>query len=173
VAAVTSPLDLASDRLGGIVLAASDDFFAPKERLISAADPVWREGEYTDRGKWMDGWESRRRRDLIHGDPGFDLAHDWAVVQLASHGIIRAVDVETTHFRGNHPESCSIETCVMPGATSMYDLHRATWQPALDRRALRGDAHNTFDLAGVEATHVRLNIFPDGGVARLHVFSRI
>ena len=66
-------IDLASERLGGAVVAANDEFFAPKEHLIRPTAPVWREGEYTDRGKWMDGWETRRRRGL---------GHDWCLVKL-------------------------------------------------------------------------------------------
>ena len=93
-------LDLASERVGGQVIAANDDFFAPKENLIRAAKPVWIEDRYTDRGKWMDGWESRRRRT-----PG----HDWCVLKLGLAGIISKLIVDTSYFRGNYPESCSID----------------------------------------------------------------
>ena len=58
----TELVDLASERLGGAVLYANDDFFAPKENLLKPSAPVFIEGKYTDLGKWMDGWESRRRR---------------------------------------------------------------------------------------------------------------
>ena len=170
---VSQLIDLASETLGAVALFASDEFFAPKERLIHAAAPVWREGEYTDRGKWMDGWETRRRRDVLPGEPGFELAHDDCVVKLGSPGVIRAIDVETTHFKGNFPESCSLDVCVMPGATTHYDLSRAVWQPFVARTALRGDAHNWLQVAPVHATHVRLNIFPDGGVARLRVYGDV
>jgi allantoicase len=70
----TELIDLAAERVGGAVLYANDDFFAPKENLLKSSAPVFREGEYTDRGKWMDGWESRRRRT-----PGFD----WCVIVWA------------------------------------------------------------------------------------------
>ena len=166
-------LDLASERLGGAAVAASDEFFAPKERLVAAQAPIWREGEYTDRGKWMDGWETRRRRDVLPGETGFDLAHDWCIVRLGARGIIRGFDVETAHFKGNFPDACSIETCIMPGARTHYDLDRAVWHSTLERAALRGDSHNLFDVAGIDATHIRLNIFPDGGVARLRVYGDI
>jgi allantoicase len=170
---VSDFIDLASERLGGAVIAASDEFFAPKGGLVLAVAPVWREGEYTDRGKWMDGWETRRRRDVLPGDASFDLAHDWCIVALGVRGIIHSVDVETTHFKGNYPESCAIEACVAPGATTLDDLHRAKWQPVLERSALHGDSHNVHDVVGVEATHVRLRIFPDGGVARLRVYGDV
>jgi allantoicase len=165
--------DLASERLGAVVLFASDEFFAPKERLIHAAPPVWHEGEYTDRGKWMDGWETRRRRDVLPGDPGFEVAHDACVVKLGAPGLIRAIDVETTHFTGNFPESGSVDVCVMTGATTHYDLERATWQTAVERTPLRGDSHNVLAVPAVQATHVRLNIFPDGGVARMRVYGDV
>jgi allantoicase len=96
----TNLVDLASERLGGAVLHANDDFFAPKENLLKASAPVWREGVYTERGKWMDGWETRRRRE-----PGYD----WAVVQRALPGNIHGFVVDTAFFTGNYPESCSIE----------------------------------------------------------------
>jgi len=170
---VNDLIDLASEQLGGAVLTASDEFFAPKDRLILRAPPAWREGEYTDRGKWMDGWETRRRRDLLPGDPGFDFAHDWCIVRLGARGIIRSVDVETTHFKGNYPESCALEACVIPGAATLSDLERATWQVALGRSVLRGDSQNVHEVAGIEATHLRLKIFPDGGVARLRAYGDV
>ncbi len=149
--------DLAAERLGGAVLAANDDFFAPKEALLHAAAPVWREGEYTDRGKWMDGWETRRRRT-----PG----HDWAIVQLGAPGIVRGVVIDTAFFTGNFPESASIEGCA-DGAAGPD----AEWIPLLRQSALTGNARNEFAITASErrVTHVRLNIFPDGGVARLRV----
>jgi allantoicase len=165
-------IDLASERLGGAAVTANDEFFAPKDRLVVAHPPIWREGEYTDRGKWMDGWETRRRRDVLPGEPTFNQAHDWCIVRLGARGIIRGVDVETTHFKGNFPESCAIETCVMPG-TRLDELVRAVWHGALERSVLRGDSHNLFEIAGAEATHVRLRIFPDGGVARLRVYGDV
>jgi allantoicase len=173
VAGVKDLIDLASERLGGSVMAANDEFFAPKERLILAADPVWREHEYTDRGKWMDGWETRRRRDVLPGEPAYDIAHDWCLLKLAARGAVRRIDVETTFFKGNFPQSCSVEVCDRPQATTMYDLHRANWQPVVERTGLRGDARNEFDIVRTPATHVRLNIFPDGGVARLRVFGEV
>src|SRR5579863_2302210 len=106
-------LDLASENAGASVLAASDDFFAPKENLIKPADPVFIAGKYTDRGKWMDGWESRRKRV-----PG----HDWAIMQLGVPGIIRGVVVDTRFFTGNYPEQASLEGCVASANTPVSDL---------------------------------------------------
>ena len=100
--------DLAAERFGGEVVAANDDFFAPKESLVKPGAPEWREGEYTDRGKWMDGWETRRRRT-----PG----HDWAIVKLGIPGIIRGVVIDTSFFTGNYPEHASIDACTIDGTT--------------------------------------------------------
>jgi allantoicase len=151
-------IDFASELVGGVVLAANDEFFAPSSNLIKAAPPEWREGVYTDRGKWMDGWESRRRRS-----PGYD----WCVVRLGIPGEVRRVVVDTSHFRGNYPEACSLEAC---GVGLDDALPGARWEELLPRSELKGDAVNEFDLAGGRrVTHLRFNIFPDGGVARLRV----
>jgi allantoicase len=148
--------DLASERLGGVVLFANDEFFAEKENLIRAAKPVWKEHEYTDRGKWMDGWESRRKRG-----PG----HDFAIVRLGVPGVIRGVVVDTSFFRGNYPESCSIE------GSSSAD---GPWEEILTRSPLKGDSENEFKVSSPLAwSHLRLNIFPDGGVARLRVHGEV
>ena len=95
-------VDLASERLGAAVVAANDEFFASKENLIKPAPAIWIEGKYTERGKWMDGWETRRRRE-----PG----HDWCIVRLGVPGVIRGVDVDTAYFKGNYPEACAIDVC--------------------------------------------------------------
>ena len=172
-ASVKDLIDLASERLGGIAIEANDEFFASKDRLTHFDPPVWREGEYTDRGKWMDGWETRRRRDVLPGEPGFNVAHDWCVVRLGTRGVIRGVDVETTHFKGNYPESCAVDACVLPGVPTSEEIEQTMWHGAVERSQLIGDSHNIFQVAGVPATHVRLRIFPDGGVARLRVYGDV
>jgi len=153
--AFTGLIDLAAAALGGRALGASDDFFAAAENLIQAGRGVFIDGRYTDRGKWMDGWETRRRRD--------EGTHDWCVVQLGARGIVRGVDVETTHFKGNYPESCALDAG-----------DESDWTEILPRTSLKGDAHNLFPIdSAVPATHVRLRIFPDGGVARLRVYGNV
>ena len=157
--------DLASERLGGAVLYANDDFFAEKENLIRQARPVWKEHEYTDRGKWMDGWESRRRRT-----PG----HDYAILRLGAPGVIRGVVVDTAFFRGNYPESCSIEGTHAPHHATIDDLNHARWAEVLPRSPLKGDSENLFAVENPYAfTHLRFSIFPDGGVARLRVHGEV
>jgi allantoicase len=153
-AAFQDLVDLAGERLGAVVVAANDDFFAPKENLIKHGAPVWIEGKYTDRGKWMDGWETRRLREP-RAEP-----YDWCVIRLGAAGIVRGVDVETTHFKGNYPESCAVDAG-----------DGKQWREILKQTPLKGDAHNPFAIdAAPHATHVRLRIFPDGGVARLRAY---
>lgn len=161
----TGLVDLASERMGGAVVAANDEFFAPRDRLVIGAPAVWREGEYTERGKWMDGWETRRRREV-----DFD-SHDWCVIRLGAAGIVRGVDVDTSFFKGNYPASCAIDACTVAGLPTPDELAVAPWQPLLARTPLQGDAHNLLEVAPAPpATHLRLRIFPDGGVARLRVY---
>ena len=149
----TELVDLASERLGGAVLEANDEFFAPKENLLKPAKPIFIEGKYTDRGKWMDGWETRRRRT-----PGYD----WCILKLGLAGIPRGVVVDTAHFKGNYPQSCSLEAC--------DDLAAAQWTEILPESPLKGDCENLFSLdVRRRATHLRFKIYPDGGVARLRV----
>ncbi len=167
-AAFVGLIDLASERLGGAVVAANDEFFAAKENLIKAAAPVWREGEYTERGKWMDGWETRRRRDLG------PQAHDWCIVRLGGRGIVRGVDVQTSFFTGNYPESCAIDACDLPGGATVEQLLQAPWRELLARSPLAGDAHHLLAVdPAPAATHLRLRIYPDGGVARLRVHGEV
>ena len=164
----TDLVDLAAERLGGAVLLANDEFFAPKEALLRAAPAEWREGEYTDRGKWMDGWETRRRRT-----PG----HDWCLVRLGLPGVVRGVVVDTSYFRGNYPEECLVEGAEVAGVPEPAQLAEdaaVTWMTLVPRSPLKGDARNEFAVqAGRRVTHLRLTIFPDGGVARLRIHGHV
>jgi allantoicase len=157
-------VDLACDRLGGHALYANDEFFAVKENLLRAHDPVWRDHDYTDRGKWMDGWETRRRRQ-----PG----HDFCLVRLGLPGIVRVVVVDTTYFRGNYPEHCAVFGCELPAGLDP-DASDPNWFELVPRAPLAGHAKNTFPVRDSRrVTHVRLEIFPDGGVARLRVLGEV
>ncbi|HZT18598.1 MAG TPA: allantoicase, partial [Dongiaceae bacterium] len=127
-------VDLAQPRLGAAVIHATDDFFAPKERLINPEPAVFIPGKYDENGKWMDGWESRRRRG-----PG----HDHCTVRLGRPGIIKGVDIDTSHFTGNYPPAASLEACrseADPGAD-------APWTEILPAASLRGNAHHFMAVA--------------------------
>ena len=165
--AFTGLADLASARVGGRAIVTSDDFFASKENLVQPSPPVFIRGKYTSRGKWMDGWESRRRRS-----PG----HDWCVVKLGMRGRIRGLNVNTAFFTGNYPAHCSVDGLDTPRAVTGAAAARADapWTAILEKTALRGDSDNFIEIADDRPwTHVRLNIFPDGGVARLRVYGEV
>ncbi len=154
--------DLASESLGGAVLWATDDFFAEKENLLRDTEAVWKEDAYTDRGKWMDGWESRRKR--VEG-------HDWCHVRLGVAGRIHRIVVDTAFFRGNYPESCSLEGCVAASDAKPEELEQADWHEIVAKSKLEGDSKNVFDVDDRRRfTHLRFHIYPDGGVARLRVY---
>ena len=155
-------VDLAQPRLGSEVVYATDDFFADKSRLIDPRPPVWREGEYDDNGKWMDGWESRRKRV-----PG----HDWCVIRLGAPGEVAGFEVDTSHFTGNYPPAAMIEVCRSEEAAPGDD---APWTAVTPRFDLKGDDRVFIPITrGEPVTHVRLHIYPDGGVARLRVWGRV
>jgi allantoicase len=157
-------VDLASARVGGAAILANDEFFAGKENLLKPGRGIFVPDKYTDRGKWMDGWESRRRRT-----PG----NDWCVIQVGLRGIIKQVDIDTNHFLGNHPPFASLDTlCLTTGFPSkIADVEALPWRPVLPKSPLQPDAQNLFAITNDQTcTHVRLNIFPDGGVARLRVY---
>jgi allantoicase len=158
--------DLAGEGFGGAAIACNDEFFAEKENLLKPAAAVWQEGVYTDRGKWMDGWETRRRRD--GGD------RDWCVIRLGMPGVIRGVVVDTAWFRGNYPAEAQLEACQLDDALDLAALEEVPWRTIVPRSRLEGDHQNLFAVAtAARATHVRLTIFPDGGVARLRVHGEV
>ena len=158
--------DLVRADLGGQALQCSDDFFAEMSNLLQPGEPVWDADRYTDRGKWMDGWEPRRRRT-----PG----QDWVIVKLGVPGDPVGADIDTRHFLGNAPPFATLDAVAAPaGADADWVRDKAEWTPILDEVPLRRGAHNLFALRPLPgATHVRLSItFPAGGVARLRVHGR-
>jgi len=153
--------NLADSRMGAKALSASDDFFADKQRMLQPGEPEWRAGVYDDHGKWMDGWESRRRRDA---------AHDHCIIQLAVAGKLRLLEIDTRYFTGNYPPFASVEAARLDRAPDA----RTAWQPLLPRVALRGDQRQFFLVESEEVcTHLKLNIYPDGGVARFRAYGRV
>ena len=167
----TQLVDLAAERLGGRVIAANDEFFAPKENLLKQAKPIFVEGKFTSRGHWMDGWETRRRRT-----PGCD----WCIIRLGLPGILRGALVDTSFFTGNYPGRFSLEGCKIGGAVPYKDEKKqllastAKWTELLPETALKGDSQNhvAIEHAG-RFTHVRFKIYPDGGVARLRLYGEV
>ena len=155
-------VNLAQPRLGSEVTYATDDFFADKARLIDPAEPQFIPGKYDEHGKWMDGWESRRKRTD---------GHDWCVVRLGVPGLVAGFEIDTRHFTGNYPPGAEIEVC-RSGEAVPDDA--AGWTKVTGRLALNGDDRAYVPIEHHEpVTHVRLNIFPDGGVARLRVWGKV
>ena len=163
----TALADLASARVGGRALAASDDFFAPKSNLIKPEPAIFLPDRFTARGKWMDGWESRRRRT-----PG----HDWCIVRLGMRGRIHGVNVDTHFFTGNFPSHCAIDAADVERGLSQraWAVEGPPWTTILPQSGLQGDADNLFVVEDDRPwTHVRLKIYPDGGVGRLRVHGEV
>jgi allantoicase len=160
----TKLTDLAAERLGGKTLLCTDDFFAEKENLLKPGRGIFIPEKYTDRGKWMDGWESRRKRV-----PGYD----WCIIQLATSGRIHGVDIDTNHFLGNHPPFASLDGCYLPNG-EVADFEKAEWKELLFKSPLQPGSQNFYEIKDQQIyTHLRLNIYPDGGVARLKVYGEV
>ncbi|XP_062066108.1 probable inactive allantoicase [Lepus europaeus] len=183
----TQLIDMASEAVGGKVLFATDDFFSPAENLLKSDSPSYKEHEYTEFGKRMDGWETRRKRV-----PG----HDWCIIRLGIQGVIRGFDVDISYFSGNYAPRMSIQAAnleeeklpeipqrgIRTGAAAtpeefeaIAELKSNNWSYLVPMTELKpgnpASSHNYF-LANSQQrwTHVRLNIFPDGGIARLRVY---
>jgi allantoicase len=157
--------DLAAERLGGKVLFATDDFFAEKENLLKPGRGIFIADKYTDRGKWMDGWESRRKRTQ---------GHDWCVVQLATTGVIKGFDIDTNFFLGNHPPFASIEGVLLDDASSITDWANVEWKEILPKSPLDAGSQNFYACNSQAVfSHIRFHIYPDGGVARFKVYGEV
>lgn len=152
-------LNLASAKLGAQAIACSDDSFASMDRLLQDHDAVWKEDVYDDFGKWMDGWESKRRRS-----GGFD----WCIIKLAVPGQIDHFIVDTSYFTGNYPPGAQIW-----GATgdSQPDADSESWVALSDILSLSGNDQQNASCTDSEGVYqwLKFDIYPDGGVARLRV----
>ena len=153
-------IQLEQPRLGTRVVYATDDFFAAKERLIDPKPPIFVDDKYDDHGKWMDGWESRRKRT-----PG----HDHCVIRLGVPGVVHGIGIDTRFFTGNYPPQASLEACV-----SDAEHPEDGWFEILPKTDLAGDAQHYHDIdCDSIITHLRLHIYPDGGIARLRVYGEV
>lgn len=153
-------VNLALTRLGAEVLSASDEFFASRHRLIDPNPPTFHPDAYDDHGKWMDGWESRRRREG---------GHDWCMIRICP-GTIHGFDIDTSFFTGNYPPGARIDAC-MSFDGDPDPLDDSLWTPLTEQIELQGDSHRFVEVSDRQLwTHLRFNIFPDGGVARLRVY---
>ena len=155
---VLKGINLVSPRLGSEAIFATDEFFAAKERMLLDGPAVFYPDKYDDNGKWMDGWESRRRRDG---------GHDYCVIRLGVKGIIQGVDIDTSHFTGNFPPAASIEACVSDGEPG----DDAMWTEIVPPTTLGGDSHHYVAVDNATPfNYLRVHMLPDGGIARLRVY---
>lgn len=158
---VSDWINLAQPRLGAKPIYCTDDFFAECSRMLEPQAPVFIDGKFDDNGKWMDGWETRRQRNG---------GYDHAIVQLGLAGIIKGVDIDTTHFTGNYPPAASLDACNSAGDPD----DNTDWVNLIASVSLSGDSHHYFEIdEGASFTHIRLNIYPDGGVARLRIYGQV
>jgi allantoicase len=173
----THHADLADRRLGAAVIAANDEFFAPRENLLVPERAEFDPQRFGHKGKVMDGWETRRRRGVCAGHP-WPAAddHDWALIRLGAPGVVRGIVVDTAHFRGNHPQAVSVEATSVPGSPAPRELlaDDVEWTALVPRTPVGGHAANGFAV-DVERrfTHLRVNQHPDGGIARLRVYGEV
>ncbi|CAI5708885.1 unnamed protein product [Hyaloperonospora brassicae] len=199
---VETMTDLASAAYGARVLFATDEWFAPASRLLLPEPPVDIADRFTSFGKWMDGWESRRKRTS---------GHDWCVLALGMRGTVDVVDVDTAFFTGNYAPRVSIQAADLAqgGGAGADSALRVLTAKALEDRAMGVSAtledlklveqlqstkwteivpitklgagypetrHNLLRVSPTKRgpwTHIRLNVFPDGGIARLRVLGEV
>ncbi|CAG9794965.1 unnamed protein product [Diatraea saccharalis] len=185
--AFTELSEFASISAGGEVAFSTDDFFAPCENMLLDTEPVFIADKFTEFGKWMDGWETRRKRTA---------GHDWCILKLASKCVIKGLLVDTAYFTGNFAPKYSIQAArlkpedealipardtKMGSACGRYELDEIErlksdkWEEIVPVTALRPGYEETrlnFQkvLSDEAWTHIRVNIYPDGGIARLRVY---
>jgi allantoicase len=160
----TKMIDLAAEKLGGKAIMCTDEFFAEMDNLLKPGRGIFIADKFTERGKWMDGWESRRKRTQ---------GHDWCIIELAASGKIHGVDIDTNFFLGNHPPHSSMEACNI-STKGTTDFEHVVWDEILPKSPLNPGSQNFFEIKSKKIyTHIKLHIYPDGGVARLKVYGEV
>ena len=155
-------INLAQTRLGTKIVYKTDEFFAPASRILNPTPPVFKEGVFDKHGKWMDGWETRRKRGS---------GHDYLILKLGKPGRIKKVDIDTSFFNGNQPNKVSLQACI---SRQNLPNKKTKWTTILNKKKTKPNSHHFFGISNkLVFTHVKLNIFPDGGVARLRIFGEL
>jgi len=150
--------NLANARLGAEVISVTDEFFAERSRLLNPDEPVFYPDLYDDNGKWMDGWESRRRRSG---------GNDHAIIKLGGPTVVRAINIDTAFFTGNFPHASRVMGAYHEGEGAPAE---SRYRTLVDMAKLGPDAPHWFEVNQSEpVTHLRLDMYPDGGIARLRV----
>ncbi|MBO6489823.1 MAG: allantoicase, partial [Pelagibacteraceae bacterium] len=152
-------IDLAQSRLGSKIVYKTDEFFAPAKRIINPWPPIFKEGVFDKHGKWMDGWETRRKRDK---------GHDYLILKLGKPGKINKVDIDTSYFSGNQPSKISLEACF---SKKKLPSNNSKWITILKKKSTKANSHHFFYIKNKSIfTHIKLNIYPDGGIARIRIY---
>ena len=155
-------IDLAQSRLGSSVVYKTDEFFAAAKRIINPWPPIFKEGVFDKHGKWMDGWETRRKRNK---------GHDYLILKLGRPGKIHKVDIDTSYFNGNQPSKVSLDACYIK---TKLPNKNSKWIRILKKKSTKPNSHHFFSIKNKSIfTHVKLNIYPDGGVARIRIFGEM
>ena len=152
-------IDLAQSRLGSKIVYKTDEFFAPAKRIINPWPPVFKEGVFDKHGKWMDGWETRRKRGK---------GHDYLILKLGKPGRIHKVDIDTSYFSGNQPNKVSLQAC---SSSNKIPSKKSKWITILKKKPTKANSHHFFNIKNKSIfTHIKLNIYPDGGIARIRIY---
>ena len=159
-------IDLAQSRLGSKIVYKTDEFFAPAKRIINPWPPVFKEGVFDKHGKWMDGWETRRKRTK-----GFDFL----ILKFGKPGLIKKLEIDTHHFKGNYPDSCSIQTASISKDLSNKSIvnNSKNWKFILNKSKLSAHKKHIFKkflIRRSKENYLRINIYPDGGISRIRAF---
>ena len=150
-------VNLAETKFGSKIIYKTDEFFGAANRILSSSKPVFKEGVYDKHGKWMDGWETRRKRKK---------GHDFLIIKLGRPGKIFNVDIDTSYFSGNHPSQASLEACY----SKKNPTKKTIWKTILSKKKLGPDRNHNFKINNHSTFNfIKLNIFPDGGVARIRL----
>ena len=152
-------IDLAQSRLGSKIVFKTNEFFAPAKRIINPWPPIFKEGVFDKHGKWMDGWETKRKRGK---------GYDYLILKLGRPGRISKIDIDTSYFSGNQPSKVSLHACF---SKKKLPNKNSKWTTILKKKPTKANSHHFFNIKNKSIfTHIKLNIFPDGGVARIRIY---
>ena len=152
-------IDLAQSRLGSKIVFKTNEFFAPAKRIINPWPPVFKEGVFDKHGKWMDGWETKRKRGK---------GYDYLILKLGRPGRISKIDIDTSYFSGNQPTKVSLNACF---SKKKLPDKNSKWTTILKKKPTKANSHHFFNIKNKSIfTHIKLNIYPDGGIARIRIY---
>ena len=154
-------VNLAEPKFGSKIIYKTDQFFGAASRILNSQKPIFKEGIYDHHGKLMDGWETRRKRKV---------GHDYLIIKLGRPGKIFNVDIDTSFFSGNQPSQASLQACYSKNKLSK----NTNWKTILNKKKLGPNNNHNFKIKNHSTFNfIKLNIFPDGGIARLKLNGKV